>query len=98
MTVVTPSFNQGRFIQRTIESVLSQDVPRLEYLVFDAVSTDETSAVLREYSGRLTATIERDAGQADAVNKGLRAARGDIIGWLNSDDVYCPGALPQVLE
>jgi glycosyltransferase involved in cell wall biosynthesis len=98
ITVVTPSFNQGPFIRRTIESVLSQKVHGLEYLVYDAMSTDGTPAVLAEFSGELTAVIERDAGQADAVNKGLRAARGDVIGWLNSDDVYYPGALAQVLE
>jgi glycosyltransferase involved in cell wall biosynthesis len=95
---VTPSYNQGRFIRRTIESVLSQGLPELEYLVFDAKSTDETADILAEYAGRLTAVIESDAGQADAVNKGLRRASGEIIGWLNSDDVYYPGACARVLE
>jgi glycosyltransferase involved in cell wall biosynthesis len=97
LTVITPSFNQARYLRRTIESVLSQDVLGLQYLVFDAGSRDGSVEILREYDGRLTATVEPDAGQADAVNKGLRAAEGEIIGWLNSDDVYCPGACARAL-
>ena len=98
LTVITPSYNQARFIRRTIESVLSQDVPGLQYLVFDGGSTDSTPDILHEYAGRLTAAIERDAGQADAVNKGLARASGAVIGWLNSDDVYYPGACAAVLD
>jgi glycosyltransferase involved in cell wall biosynthesis len=98
LTVITPSYNQARFIRRTIESVLSQDVRGLQYLVFDGASNDSTSDILREYSGKLTAVIERDAGQADAVNKGLARASGAVIGWLNSDDVYYPGACAGVLD
>jgi glycosyltransferase involved in cell wall biosynthesis len=98
MTVVTPSYNQAKYIRRTIESVLSQQVPRLEYLIFDAGSTDGTQAILAEYQSRATIVIEPDKGQADAVNKGLRAARGAVIGWLNSDDIYYEGACLRVLE
>jgi glycosyltransferase involved in cell wall biosynthesis len=98
LTVITPSYNQARFVRRTIESVLSQDVPGLQYLVFDGDSTDSTPDILREYAGRLTAVIERDAGQADAVNKGLARSSGAVIGWLNSDDVYYPGACAGVLD
>jgi glycosyltransferase involved in cell wall biosynthesis len=98
MTVVTPSYNQAAYIRRTIESVLSQGVPDLEYLIFDANSSDGTREILAEYQSRATIVIEKDKGQADAVNKGLRAARGEVIGWLNSDDVYYPGAAQRVLE
>ena len=93
VTVVTPSFNQGRFIRETIESVLKQDYPRIEYLVMDGGSTDETLSILHEYSDRLRWVSEPDRGQAHAINKGWRQATGSIVAYLNSDDVYLPGAV-----
>lgn len=93
VSIITPSFNQGRFIRRTIESVLSQDYPKLEYLVMDGGSTDETLDILRSYGNRLTWRYGPDGGQADAVNAGISLARGEILGWLNSDDTYQPGAV-----
>jgi glycosyltransferase involved in cell wall biosynthesis len=93
VTVVTPSFNQGRFIRDTIESVLTQRYPRIEYLVMDGGSTDDTLAILGSYGDRLVWVSEPDRGQTDAINKGWRRARGTIVAYLNSDDTYLPGAV-----
>jgi glycosyltransferase involved in cell wall biosynthesis len=98
VSIVTPSYNQGQYIEDTIQSVLQQDYPDLEYLVFDGGSTDHTRDILRRYEGRLLWVSEKDRGQADAINKGFRAARGEILGWLNSDDTYLPGTIRRVVE
>jgi glycosyltransferase involved in cell wall biosynthesis len=96
IAVVTPSFNQGEFVERTVRSVLDQGYPDLDYIVCDGASDDATGAVLQAYAGRLRVVSEPDTGQPQAVNKGILATTGDVIGWLNSDDVYYPGALSTV--
>jgi glycosyltransferase involved in cell wall biosynthesis len=93
VTIVTPSFNQGRFIRQTIESVLGQDYPNIEYIIMDGGSTDETASIAAEYAGRLTFISEKDRGQSHAINKGFRMARGEVVSWLNSDDIILPGAV-----
>ena len=93
VTVVTPSYNQGRFIAATIESVLAQDYPNVEYLIVDGASTDDTAAVVARYADRLTFVSEPDSGQSEAINKGFRRARGRYVAWLNSDDLFLPGAI-----
>jgi glycosyltransferase involved in cell wall biosynthesis len=95
---VTPSYNQGDFIRSTIESVLSQDYPRVEYIVMDGGSTDQTAAIVSEYAGRLTWISEKDRGQSHAINKGFQMARGEIVAWLNSDDVLLPGAVTHAIN
>lgn len=97
ITVVTPSYNQGKFLERAIISVLSQNYPNLEYMVFDAASTDGSAAILKKYNKRLSYWIsETDRGQSDAISKGWGKATGDVLAWLNSDDFYYPGALHEV--
>src|SRR5437016_2863998 len=93
VSVVTPSFNQEEYIEATIRSVLGQDYPAIEYIVVDGGSGDSTIEILKRYQGKLTWTSEKDAGQADAINKGFARARGEIVAWLNSDDTYEPGAI-----
>ena len=98
ISLVTPSLNQGNFLRATIESVLAQGVPGLDLFVQDGGSTDGTLEILRSYEGRVAFVSEKDRGQADAINRGLRRARGEILGYLNSDDVLRPGALSAVGE
>jgi glycosyltransferase involved in cell wall biosynthesis len=93
VTIVTPSFNQGEFIADTIDSVLSQDYPAIEYIVMDGGSTDSTLDVLRGYGDRVRWTSGPDGGQSDATHRGFMAASGEYIAWLNSDDRYVPGAI-----
>jgi glycosyltransferase involved in cell wall biosynthesis len=102
VSIVTPSFNQGRYIESTIRSVLSQDYPNLEYLVMDAASTDCTLAVLdrlsAEFPGRFRFVSEPDRGQTHALNKGVAATTGEVIGWLNSDDTFEPGSVAAAVD
>lgn len=96
ISIVTPSFNQGQFIGQTIESVLSQGYPNLEYWVIDGGSTDETIDILKSYGKKIKWLSEKDNGQTDALNKGFARCSGEIFAYLNSDDVYMPGALQTV--
>jgi glycosyltransferase involved in cell wall biosynthesis len=98
VSIVTPSYHQSRYIADTIRSVLQQDYPNLEYLVMDGGSTDGTAEILQQYGDRLVWFSEKDGGQADAINKGLGMARGEILGWLNSDDTYEPGAIGKIVQ
>lgn len=98
VSIITPSYNQGQFITETIESVLAQTYPNIEYIVMDGGSTDDTLAILKQYDGRLQWYSEPDEGQTDAINKGFRRATGDIIAWLNSDDLYFPDTVETVVN
>ncbi len=97
VSIITPSYNQGAFIKATIDSVLNQDYPNIEYLVMDGGSTDNTVEILKSYGDRIQWISEKDDGQADAVNRGIRCAKGQIIGWLNSDDTYLEGAVTKMV-
>ena len=98
VTIVTPSLNQGRYLRAAIDSVVGQDYPRIEYFVVDGGSKDDSVNILASYGDRLKWVSEPDKGQANAINKGFRQARGSILGWLNSDDTYAPGAIAKVVE
>lgn len=99
VSIITPSFNQEAFLEQTLLSVLNQDYPNIEYWVIDGGSTDNSLEIIRQYAPKLAGWVsEKDRGQADGVNKGFAKATGEIIGWLNSDDLYYPGAIANAVE
>jgi len=99
ISIVTPSYNQAHFLEETIQSVLNQLYPNLEYIIIDGGSADDSVNIIKKYSDRVTYWVsEKDKGQTDAVNKGFRIATGEIIGWINSDDLYLPGAFTTIAE
>ena len=99
LSIVTPSYNQAEFVERTIKSVLDQNYPDLEYIIQDGGSTDGSTEILDRYKKYLKGSnSERDKGQADAINKGLKLATGDILAWINSDDIYLPGTFNYVVN
>ncbi len=98
VSVVTPTYNMAKYLAQTIESVLAQDYPNIEYIVVDGGSTDGSLEILERYRGRLRYFSEPDRGPSDAAGKGFRQARGEIFAWLNADDTYLPGAVRQGAE
>ena len=98
VSIVTPSYNQGQFIEATIRSVVEQDYPHIEYIIVDGGSKDETVEIIRRYENHISAWVsEHDQGQTDAINKGFARATGEILAWINSDDTYQPGAIAEAV-
>ena len=98
ISIITPSYNQAVFIEQTISSVLSQSYPNLEYVIIDGGSTDGTVEILKQYDERIAWVSERDRGQSDALNKGMKQATGNIVGFINSDDLLAPQSLWRVSD
>lgn len=99
ISVVTPSYNQGRFLEETIRSVLLQGYPNLEYIIIDGGSTDNSVEIIKKYQPYLAYWVsEADKGQAHAINKGLKISTGSILGWVNSDDLYARGTLKKIAQ
>jgi glycosyltransferase involved in cell wall biosynthesis len=97
ISIITPSFNQGQFIEETILSVLNQNYPHLEYIIIDGGSTDNSVDIIKKYKDKITYWVsEKDNGQSHAINKGFKKATGDIVTWLNSDDMLFPKALETI--
>jgi len=99
VTIVTPSYNQGQFIEETILSVLNQSYKNIQYIVVDGGSTDSTMEVVNKYKDQIDIIIhEKDKGQSDAINKGFKLAKGELVGWINSDDLLYPNCVEQIVD
>jgi Glycosyltransferases involved in cell wall biogenesis len=99
VSIITPSFNQGKYLAETMRSVLEQDYPHIEYIVIDGASMDNSVEVIRSFADRLAYWVsEPDRGQTEAINKGFARAHGQILAWINSDDTYAPGAVRQAVQ
>ena len=99
VTIVTPSYNQGRFIEATILSVLNQTYPNIQYIVIDGGSTDQTMTIVEKYKDQIDVIIhEKDEGQADAISKGFKRAKGELVGWINSDDILYSACVEEIVK
>ena len=99
VTIVTPSYNQGQFIEDTIKSVLNQTYKNIQYIVVDGASKDNTMEVVERYRDKIDIIIsEKDKGQTDAINKGFKLAKGELVGWINSDDMLCPNCVEEIVK
>ena len=99
ISIVTPSYNQGQFLEETILSIINQGYPNLEYIIIDGGSTDNSVDIIKKYENHLTYWVsEKDRGQSNAINKGFKKSNGEIVGWINSDDLLMPGALDLIAE
>lgn len=99
ISIITPSYNQGHFLEETIRSVLLQDYPAIEYIIIDGGSTDNSKSIIDKYKDKLAWSVsEPDNGQSDAINKGLRRATGEFVAWMNSDDIYTENAISKAVE
>jgi glycosyltransferase involved in cell wall biosynthesis len=99
ISIITPSYNQAEFIEATLQSVLQQRYPHIEYIVVDGLSTDGTTSILEKYRHQLShLIIEKDKGQTDAINKGFKLAKGELVGWINSDDILYEDCVERIVQ